>query len=164
MRVTNPVFNLGELQKVLVAPHSNQEPAAEGSHLTRLPFSTAFQTSRTQPAKGPPWRTWVVSPLLKCSVSPFIKREEYVGRWRTKRHGPNSEASRLYYSVFPGAQILSQFGDRRETGFITAWIQNSRFEVTVIPVYVQTFSPAQQKHIVISLNSLSWNRRKISRF
>lgn len=31
--VTNPVFNLGELQKLLVVPHSNSEPATEGPHL-----------------------------------------------------------------------------------------------------------------------------------
>lgn len=148
MCVTNPVFNLGQLQKVLLAPHSDEEAATIGPSLTPLLFSTAFQTSWTW---WPPstWRTRRVSPLWKGSISPFIKKEEYVRCWHAKLQGPSAESSHLYYSAFPGAQILP-LGGEKETGLITQWIQSSHFTVAVVQVCAQTCLPAQQKHSYFS--------------
>lgn len=163
MCATNPVFNLGELQKVLVAPHSDEEAATIGLRLTPLTFSTAFPTSWTW---WPPstWRTWRVSPLSKWSISPFIKKEEYVRCWHAKLQGPNAESVSFILFSVSWSTNPSTAWRKKETGLITEWIQNSHFTVAVLQVHAQTCLPAQQKHTAISLNSLSWNWNSFTDF
>lgn len=79
MCVTNPLFTLGQLQKVLPAPHSNEEPAVKGPYLNPVNILHSLSDFPNVANKVAAVEDMDNVTIVKCSIYPFIKKGEYAG-------------------------------------------------------------------------------------